>query len=637
MEESVLPKMSVLVVWLVTIGIMPAAANAKPGSPFTHPKVIVAGLSSTCQLASDEYEGAPFTMEILRNDRSIASYEGHFPQTLNEVVFPHSGRYQVVIRTDARTWTTTVRALPGIVTVLPPVLAILMALLTRQVVVALVAGVWLGGFVVNDYNVVRGFFYVVDHYVIESLSGSSGGEHVSIAIFTMLLGGMVGVFSRIGGTLGVVDQISRLATSARRGQLATWLMGVAIFFDDYTNTLIVGNTMRPITDRLKISREKLSYIVDSTAAPVACVAVITSWIGFEVSLIGDAFESLAIDRNPFTTFVASIPYSFYPLLTLLFGVWVAISSRDFGPMLRAERRARSTGQVLSEKAVPLANIDQEITFDRAGSARWFNAVIPIGVVVIGTFLGLVITGYRSVVDSGGSDFSMMHLMRQSDSFVALLWSSLSGCVVAILLGLIQRLASLTEIMNAWVAGVRSMVPAIIILVLAWAIGAVCTDLQTAAYLVHKASGILSPTLLPTIIFLIAAAVSFSTGTSWGTMTILTPIAIPLVIRISEVNHLTGGMPEAILLGSISAVLAGSVFGDHCSPISDTTIMSSMASGADHVDHVRTQLPYAVAVALISVVVGYIPAGFDTPAAISLILGAAAIVGLMSVAGKRVDS
>jgi len=453
----------------------------------------------------------------------------------------------------------------------------------------------------------------------------------------MLLGGMVGVFSRIGGTRGVVDEISRLATSPRRGQLATWLMGLAVFFDDYTNTLIVGNTMRPITDRLRISREKLSYIVDSTAAPVACIAVITSWIGFEISLVKDAFDSMGLDRNPFTTFLASIPYSFYPILTLLFGLLVAGTTRDFGPMAGAERRARTTGNVLADKAVPLSNIEEDIKSDPSQSARWYNAAIPIGVVVLGTFAGLVWTGRSALIESGATDYSLLDTIRHSDSFVSLLWSSLAGCVAAILLGLTQRLASLTEIMNAWVAGVKSMVAAIIILVLAWSIGAVCTDLQTAHYLVGKASGIISPVLLPTIVFLVAAAISFSTGTSWGTMTILTPIAIPLVVRIAEINAVSPGVQEAVLLSSISAVLAGSVFGDHCSPISDTTIMSSMASGADHVDHVRTQLPYAATVGVIAIAFGYLPAGYDLSPALSLLLGAAAVFGIVMLFGKRESS
>ncbi|UCG51835.1 MAG: Na+/H+ antiporter NhaC family protein [Candidatus Latescibacterota bacterium] len=609
-------------------------ANSRTtSSPLKIPKAIISGLPFDCEFVASTGEQTPFSVDISKGTRSFFSHSGTFPERVSDVILPESGRYRVVIRSGSQTWEQSVRVLPGLFTVLPPVLAILMALLFRQVVIALFAGVWLGAFFVNDFNVVRSFFYVVDHYVVDSLAGESGWDHVSIAIFTLLLGGMVGVFSSIGGTQGVVNEISKIATNPRRGQLATWMMGIAIFFDDYTNTLIVGNTMRPITDRLRISREKLSYIVDSTAAPVACIAVITSWIGFEISLIKDAYNALGIDRNPFTTFVASIQYSFYPIVTLLFGLLVAASTRDFGPMLKAERRARKTGQVLSQKAVPLSNIDTEIQFDAARSPRWFNAVIPVVVVVLGTFVGLVLTGRSALIESGVTGYSLMDTIRESNSFVALLWSSLSGCVVAFALGIGQRLATLTELVNAWAGGVRSMVFAIIILVLAWCIGAVCTDMQTPDYLVAKVSGLISPSVLPTIIFVIAAAISFSTGTSWGTMTILTPITIPLVIKISELNAVAPGVHEAILLSSIAGILAGSVFGDHCSPISDTTIMSSMASAADHIDHVRTQLPYAASVAVVAIVLGYLPAGFDFPSWVSLLGCAVVVFGLVMLIGK----
>ena len=341
-----------ITVVFLALAFLPNDGATAESSPLKPPKVIIAGISARFELGSVGGPSAPYTMKITRDGETVASFSANLPQSA-EVKLPRSGRYEIVIESEGNTWMTTVRALPGILTVLPPLLAIVMALVFRQVVIALFAGIWLGAFFVNDYNVLRSFFYVIDHYVIDSLAGDGGSEHVSIGVFTLLLGGMVGVFSRIGGTQGVVNKISRLATSPRRGQLATWLMGLAVFFDDYTNTLIVGNTMRPITDKLKISREKLSYIVDSTAAPVAAIAVITSWVGFEIGLIKDAFDALGLDRNPFTTFVVSIPYSFYPILALMFGLFVAASTRDFGPMLAAEKRARTTGKVLSQKAVPL--------------------------------------------------------------------------------------------------------------------------------------------------------------------------------------------------------------------------------------------------------------------------------------------
>ncbi|MEE9269219.1 MAG: Na+/H+ antiporter NhaC family protein, partial [Candidatus Krumholzibacteria bacterium] len=380
-------------------------------SPLKSPKAIISGIATTFEISAAS-EGATYSLEILKDHRPIYSRSGILPATLDDVVFPGSGVYTVRLVSAGTTWESTERAFPGFFSLLPPLLAIVMALIFRQVVIALFAGVWLGAFFVNDSNPIRSFFYVVDHYVIDSLAGSSGSDHVSIAIFTLLLGGMVGVFSCIGGTQGVVDAISKIATTPRRGQLATWLMGIAVFFDDYTNTLIVGNTMRPITDRLKISREKLSYIVDSTAAPVACIAVITSWIGFEISLIKDAFDAAGIDRNPFTTFVSSIQYSFYPVATLIFGLLIAATTRDFGPMRRAEKRSRTRGLVLGEKAVPLSNVEQEITFGDGAAPRWYNAAIPIAVVVIGTFVGLVVTGRNSLLAAGAESYSLMDAIKE---------------------------------------------------------------------------------------------------------------------------------------------------------------------------------------------------------------------------------
>lgn len=626
-------------VFTAIIFLLPILSPAAPSQSISvkKPVVLISGIPFEIQVEATSGDPSSYFLEIKKDNETVFSHAGTAPESVTDIVVTQGGGHQLTVSCGDESTTENIRALPGFLTVLPPLLAILMALIFRQVVIALFAGIWLGALFVNDFNIVRSFFYVVDHYVVNAFAGSSGHDHVSIAIFTLLLGGMVGVFSSIGGTQGVVNQISRIATTPRRGQLATWLMGIAIFFDDYTNTLIVGNTMRPITDKLKISREKLSYIVDSTAAPVAVIAVITSWIGFEISLIKDAFISLGIDRNPFTTFVASIQYSFYPILTLFFGLLVAASTRDFGPMLKAEVRARRTGRVLSDKAIPLSNIDTEIKFNASKSPRWYNAAIPVAIVVLGTFVGLVVTGRIALHEAGVTEFSAMDAIRESNSFVALLWSSLAGCVTAIVLGVVQRLATLTQAISAWVAGIRSMVFAIVILVLAWCIGAVCTDLQTPEYLVTKVSGFITPELLPTIIFLIAAGISFSTGTSWGTMTILTPISIPLVVRISELHAVTPGAHEAILLSSIAAILAGSVFGDHCSPISDTTIMSSMASASDHIDHVRTQLPYAMVVGFFAIFLGYLPAGFNCPPIISYLVSAILIAGVIWWLGKTEKS
>jgi Na+/H+ antiporter NhaC len=581
-------------------------------------------------------ESVPFALMLLdEEDEVVFHYNGIIPATVRNVRVPSTGSYQIMLTTAGRTWEREVRSLGGLVTLLPPLIAILMALIFRQVYIALFAGVWIGAFIVEDYNVVRGFFYVIDHYVIDALAGSDGRDHTSIAVFTLLLGGLVGIVSRSGGAKGIVNSLTKYATSPIRGQVATWFMGIFIFFDDYTNTLIVGNTMRPITDKLRISREKLSYLVDSTAAPVACIAVVTSWIGFEISLLKDAFESVGmLDLNPFTTFVTAIPYSYYPIMTLLFGFMIARTGRDFGPMLRAERRALNKGLLLRPDAVPISNIDTEIKTAEGVPERWYNAVVPVVVVIVGTVVGLVVTGRESLAAAGEST-SLFEAIREGNSFVSLLWSSFAGCVVAMLMVVGQRILPVTEAINAWVAGIKAMTPAIIILVLAWAIGAVCGDLHTADYLVGRLTGVIAPELLPGLIFLVAAAVSFSTGTSWGTMTILTPLTIPLVIQITQFHDMQPAVQHGILLSGIAAILSGAVFGDHCSPISDTTIMSSMASTADHVDHVRTQLPYAATVAAVCIVLGYVPAALGVPVPAVLLTCLVAVLLIVRFVGRPV--
>jgi len=549
-----------------------------------------------------------------------------------------AGAHSIITAAGGMTWEERTRAVNGLLSILPPLIAIVFALVFRQVIIALLAGVWLGSFILWDFSPLASLLHVVDYYIIGTMSSpGEGADHVSIVVFTLLLGGMVGITSRMGGMQGIVKSVSRLATTPKRGQLTTWLLGVLIFFDDYTNTLIVGNSMRPLTDRLRISREKLSYIVDSTAAPVTVLAVITSWIGFQISLISQSFSSLGVDRNPLGTFISAIPYNFYPILAILFVLVIILSGRDFSLMYRAERRARTSGRLSSDSAMPISDMDAESIAPAPGaSPRFINGVLPISTVVIVTVAGLIATGKASLAAEGITGAGLLDIIKGADSFRSLLWASSSGCIVAAALALSQRLLDLTHTVMALVNGIKSMVPAMIILVLAWCIGKVCAEIRTADYLVHHLSGMISPRFLPMLVFLLAVGISFSTGTSWGTMSILTPIVIPLVYGTFAGSTGEGSSFDRILYSSIAAILAGAVFGDHCSPISDTTIMSSMASGADHVDHVRTQLPYALAVGAVSIVFGYLLLAAGLPPVLSLASGTAAMILLVRVAGRPVD-
>lgn len=528
----------------------------------------------------------------------------------------------------------TTRAIPGWLSVLPPILAIGVALLTRQVVPALFLGIWVGAAMTYGLSLGglwSGLLDVLGVYVLEALSPPDGDTgHASIIIFTLMIGGMVGIISRNGGTKGVVNRIVGYASTPRRGQVTTGSLGVAIFFDDYANSLVVGNTMRPITDRLRVSREKLAYIVDSTAAPVATIALITTWIGFQVGLIGDAISTIeGFGQSAYSVFLSSIPYSFYPILAVLFVFAVAITGRDFGPMHAAEERARTEGKVMRDGA----NVDPEATGDDESRQkegipeRAYNAVIPIAVLIGAAMIGLYVTG---------SGDNLRDIIGSADSFSSLVWASLLSVIVAVVLSVGQRILTLEETMDAWYSGLRSMLFVLIILVLAWALAGVTEVLGTGDFLVSVLGESLPPALLPALIFLVAAATAFATGTSWGTMGILIPLTVPLTWAIMGANGLANPDGYYLLYASIASVLAGAVWGDHCSPISDTTIISSMASGCDHIDHVRTQIPYALFVGAVAIVLGLLPVGFGVPWWISLPVSIVASVGGLYVMGKKVS-
>ncbi len=555
------------------------------------------------------------------------------------ICFAKSGTYR--LKEPISGWQTSFRVMPGWLSLLPPLVAILFALIFRQVILALFAGIWLGTTFVFGYNPGLGLLYALTEYIGKAPANE---ERMAILIFSMALGGMVGVISKAGGTRGIVERLKHYASDRKKGQLATWLMGVLIFFDDYANTLIVGNTMRPLTDKLRISREKLSYLVDSTAAPVANIAIISTWIGYQLSLMNEAFKGLGLHINPYITFFKTIPFNYYPLFTLAFGLFVALTGRDLFSMFRAERRAFKEGLVMRKDAIPLADLENsELTPKPDTPLRWYNALVPILTVILVTLIGLWFTGYANALQGGLLDRPLSKVqfvsvvIGQADSFKVLMWASFLGGGVAILLAIVQRILSLNQALLAWVGGVKAMTMAAIILTLAWSIGNICTDLQTADYVIALTKGFLSPHLVPVAAFLVAGLISLSTGTSWGTMAILLPIVIPIAYHLPRLDPSIGAsLQNTIFLSSIASILAGATFGDHCSPISDTTIMSSMASGADHVDHVRTQLPYALIAATASLLFGYFLVGWGMPSWGALLLGFLALYAVIRFWGKRVE-
>ena len=544
----------------------------------------------------------------------------------------NSGNYKVIF-SGIEKEETTLNVIPGILSIIPPLLAIALALIFRQVVISLILGIFSGALFIYSFDPLTAFLRLIDKYIIAAVSDVS---HTQIIVFTLLFGGVIGLISRSGGTTGIANSLSKLARTRKSGMIATWLSGLIIFFDDYANALVVGNLMRPITDNLKISREKLSFIVDATSAPVASIFIVSSWIGYEVGLIQDGLTAIGSPLNAYSIFLDSIIFRFYPIAMLVFIFILAITNRDFGSMLKAERRAVHEGKVSSVTFSANEFTEKSELFGNEDKAKWYNGVVPILVLVLITIFGLIFTGVDSLKEKGISDYSVRNIISNSNSYLALLWGSFSACVIAAIMVVIQKILTIHQAVDAWFAGIRSMLLAVLILTLAWSIGAVTNEIRTADYIISLISDSIDPRFLPVIVFAVCGLTSFATGTSWGTMAIMFPIVIPLSAAVTGMNGYSPDDTHLILIGVVSSVLAGAVWGDHCSPISDTTILSSMASGCDHIDHVRTQLTYAITVGIVTMLVGDLLTAFGLSPYIALLLIAAVLVGIIYLWGKRVE-
>jgi len=496
----------------------------------------------------------------------------------------------------------------GILSLLPPLVAIILAIWTKRVVLALFAGVWIGGLMIAGWNPVTGTTQTLE-WIVGSVTDDWNAR---ILIFDFLIGAGVGLVYKSGGVHALANALSKRVKTSRGASVLGWLMGVLVFFDDYTNTIIVGNTMRPITDRTRVSREMLAYIDDSTAAPVAGLALISTWIGYELAMIGKGFDGAKVAYNSYDAWLSSVPFRFYSILAIILVFIVAYTHRHYGPMLKAEMRARTEGKVLRDGAKPLMTTETDLGMPKEGGSLW-DFVIPIISLVVVSMLGLWYTGaanlYAYSQDLGwwtelenpfGVNFlsySFIESFREADAATALLWGSFVMVLVASLMLLGRKKMSIEEWEDTVVRGMKQMLFANTILVLAWSLGNAADAVGTGTYIINLATGSganLGP-WMPLIMFLAAMFVAFTTGTSWGTFAIMVPLGVQLSLAF------TNGHVNEIVFATIGATFTGSIFGDHCSPISDTTIMSSMFSGSDHIDHVTTQIPYAFTVASIGAV------------------------------------
>ena len=533
----------------------------------------------------------------------------------------------------------------GVLTILPPLVAIVLAFATKNVIVSLVLGVMSGGFLLNlnGMNVFSALFSSFLDLVDRAIAALADPWNAGIILQVLAIGGVINLVAKMGGAKAIAEALAKKAKNARSAQLITWASGLLVFFDDYANSLIIGPMMRPVTDKMKISRERLAFVIDATAAPVAGLAIISTWIGLEVGLIGDGFNAIGVEANAFSVFLNTIPFRFYNILILGFIVLTSIMLKDFGPMREAELRARRGETKLASSK----EIDEKISSEHSDleplpgvKLNIWNAIIPIGILIVGSLFAFYYSGYQTILS--GDDATLIELVKNSplsfvsireafsnaDASVALFQAALFAGIVALCMGVNKKIFTVSQGLEMWVDGMKTLVITCVILICAWSLSSVIKELGTAKFLVTLLSGSVPAFLLPSIIFLLAGILSFATATSFGTIGILMPLTIPLAHSIN---------PEmSYIVVSISAVLTGSIFGDHCSPISDTTILSSMGAGCNHIDHVRTQMPYALFVGAIAILFGYIPAGFGLP--IYLIMPVAFIVMFIGIQifGKSVD-
>ncbi len=528
----------------------------------------------------------------------------------------------------------------GIMTLLPPIVAIILAFITKNVVVSLFVGIISGSFLINlsGGNIFTTFVSAFLDVVNRALESLSDPWNAGIILQVLAIGGVIHLVAKMGGAKAIAEALSKRAKTSKGAQLIAWFAGLLVFFDDYANSLIIGPMMRPVTDKMKISREKLAFIIDATAAPIAGLAIISTWIGLEVGLINDAFTGIGVNVDAFGVFLDTIPFRFYNILILAFILITTLFMKDFGPMRKAELRTKKENNTSIEVLVDEKHSDLE-PLEGVKLSVW-NAIIPIGTLIISALVAFYYSGYSSIM--GGEDLVLIKLFENSplsfeaikeafsasDASIALFQSALFSGIVAIIMGVSKKIFTIPQAIDIWVDGMKTLIITCVILILAWSLSSVIKELGTAKYLVKLLSGTLPYFLLPSLIFILGSVISFSTGTAYGTMGILMPLAVPLAHSLN---------PEmSFIIVSTSAVLTGAIFGDHCSPISDTTILSSMGAGCNHIDHVKTQMPYALFIACITILFGYIPAGFGLPIYIVLPLALGAVFIGVQIFGRRTD-
>ncbi len=471
----------------------------------------------------------------------------------------------------------------GIVSILPPLIAILFAIRTKQVLISLIAGIYTAEFILSSYHPLLAIMDTVNRVV----NVFSQVWVTKTIFFAFLIGAIISLVQASGGVQGLLDFLTiktKTIKNRKSAMMLAYIVGLLIFIESSITILISGIIARPVTDKYKVSREKLAYICDSTSASVCGLIPLNGWGATLIGIIGVQITAGIISGNPVDILVRSLPFQFYSILAILFVFYYLKTGNDWGPMKKAEDRTLKTGKLINDDAIPLTSEDTtDVKMKTGVKPNMLNMLIPVLTLIVMMPINLIITGKGNLMAGDGS--------------TSVLWAVLTSLVVSAVIYLWQKIFSISEFMTLTYKGVGGMVPVASILIFAFAIGQSISELGTGEYLASLVENRVHSAFGPAIIFILGSIISFSTGTSWGTFAILIPIAIQMSVAMEV------GMPI-----TVGAVVSGAIMGDHCSPISDTTILASMASASDHIDHVKTQLPYALLTAGISTIL-YIIAGF----------------------------
>lgn len=527
----------------------------------------------------------------------------------------------------------------GWISLVPPIFTVALAFLTGDVIMSLLAGVVTGSAMLAVVNG-HGIFYDTFHHMVVGIVDTSADRgNVQVLILCVAVGGLEGVIRRSGGFETMARKLTGRLNSPRKMNLVSQLFCTLFFFDDYANALISGPVLCPVSDKAKVSRERLSYIVDSTAAPLAGISVISSWVAVEVSVIQEGLDAAGANANAFQIFFHSIPYCFYCIFALVFILLTTILGREYGPMLAAERRARG-GQPLKAGTQVATDRREELPGSNATDKEWGRIALAFGSVLLLLVFALVAfytTGRQSaiaqgIIDPNGFRFGDLALIIGcADTIQLVLEAAFLAGIVALLMGTLMGLFSLGEGILAWLDGASSLIPTIVVLVLAWTLAGVVDQLGTVYFVVDVIQAGVPKLLVPTLIFLACCVVSFAAG-SYGCMFMVMPMAIPIVAAVSGIAEQPASDP--FMLACVASVLSGSIFGDHCSPMTDCTILAALGAGCETMDHVKTQMPYALTVAVTSVLFGTLLTSFGVPVWIALLLGVLFMGIVVRFVGKK---